>query len=281
MFKEDAERLAERISDENQMVDIIDVRMDPDRGNYVIIAYDSATDEEILVDSPDTWESRRDEITERHLANAIAVRVHERQGRKIGSILGRWVEVPSEDYPDHVCDALDERRVPGEPIADLEPRLEEADVVYPGKGKPGDYGFDGNYLVMLGPQGPKVFRHILKLANFTLVDQTSRKPNWETLGFDIDPQPLAPFVEPGMEEWGEREIADEVRSRVLDIKDQGYGAILIDGNTSVGAYAWVLAGVLGIRVVTAWEQVSGSRLSRFAGMGYSEMLHYKEVEDMF
>src|SRR5665647_3556669 len=52
MFKEDAERLAEQIVDENQMVDIIDVKMDPDRGNYVIVAYDYGTDEEILVDGP-------------------------------------------------------------------------------------------------------------------------------------------------------------------------------------------------------------------------------------
>lgn len=281
MYKEDAERLAEQIIDENQMVDIIDVRMDPDRGNYVIIAYDSATDEEILVDSPNTWESKRNEFADRHVANVISVKVHERQGRKIGSILGRWTEVAPDDYPDHICDAIEERRVPGESLSDLEPRLEDADVIYPGKGKPDDYGFDGNYLVMLNQDGAKVFRHIIKLANFTLMDQTNRKPSWQTLGFDIDPKPLAPFIEPGAQEWTEKEVADEVRSRMLDIMDQGYGAILINGETNMSAYAWLFAGIVGIKVVTAWEQATASPASSFTGMGYSEMLHYKEIEEMF
>ena len=281
MFKEDAERLAEQITDENQMVDIIDVRMDPDRGNYVIIAYDSATDEEMLVDSPDTWAAKSDELARHHTVNVISARVRERQGRKIGSILGRWREVDPDDYPDEICDAIEERRVPGESLTDLEPQLDSVEMIYPGKGRPEDYGFDGNYLVMLNQDGARVYRHIVRLANFTLVDQRNRKAGWEALGFDIDPQPQAPFVEPGADEWTEKDIADEVRSRMLDIMDRGFGAILVDGQTSVSAYAWVLAGVVGIKVVTAWEQVSETPLSSFAGMGYSELLHYKEIEESF
>jgi hypothetical protein len=32
-------------------------------------------------------------------------------------------------------------------------------------------------------------------------------------------------------------------------------------------------------VITAWEQVGETALSGFSGMGFTEMLHYKEVEE--
>jgi len=135
--------------------------------------------------------------------------------------------------------------------------------------------------VMVSPDGAKVFRHIIKLANFTLEDQSAMSAAWRQLGFDISPQPLAPMVEPSAEEWGEKDVADEVRDRLLDVLDKGYGAILVDGQTNVSAYAWVLAGVVGLKVIMAWEQRGESTASAFAGMGYSEMLHYKEIEEIF
>jgi hypothetical protein len=281
MFKEDAERLAEQIVDENQMVDIIDVKMDPDRGNYVIVAYDYGTDEEILVDGPETWAEKKSELARKPVASSVTAHVREKHGRIVGSLLGHWTEVNPNDWPDEICDAVEERRVPGEALADLEPALADAEIVYPGKGKPDDYGLDGDYLVMVSQDGAKVFRHIIKLANFTLADQSAMSAAWRQLGFDISPQPLAPMVEPSAEEWGEKDVADEVRDRLLDVLDKGYGAILVDGQTNVSAYAWVLAGVVGLKVIMAWEQRGESTGSAFAGMGYAEMLHYKEIEEIF
>jgi hypothetical protein len=281
MYKEDAERLAEQITDENQMVDIIDIRMDPDRGNYVIIAYDSASDEEIIVDRVEMWNEKKNEIARLHVVDAISVRVHEKHGRKVGSVMGRWVEVDPVDWPGEICDAVEERRVPGEALLDMEPAVAGADIIYPGKGKPDDYGFDGDYLVMLESAGARVYRHIIKLANFTLSDQTGRKEAFSGLGFEINPLPQAPLLEPGAEDGGEKDVAGEVRDRLLDISRQGYGAILLDGQTNVTAYAWVLAGVMGLKVIMAWEQESRGVLSGFSGLGYSELLHYKEIEDTF
>ena len=281
MFKEDAERLAEWITDENQMVDVIDIKMDPDRGNYVIVAYDYGTDEEFYVDGPETWAQKKNELARKPVASSITATVREKHGRKVGSVLGHWTEVNPDDWPDEICDAVEDRRVPGEALTDLEPALADAEIVFPGKGKPDDYGVDGDYLVLVSRDGAKVWRHIVKLANFTLEDQSARSDAWRGLGFDIAGQPLAPMVEPVSEEWGEKDVADEVRSRMLDILDQGYGAILIDGQTNVSAYAWVFAGVVGLKVIMAWEQRGESPQSAFAGMGYTELLHYKEIEELF
>ena len=281
MFKEDAERLAEQIVDENQMVDIIDVKMDPDLGNYVIVAYDYGSDEEILVDNPQAWAAKKDELARRPVGNDVTAHVRERHGVIVGSLLGHWTEVAPDNWPDEICDAVEERRIPGEALTDIEPAIGDAEIVYPGKGKPDNYGLEGDYLVMVSKDGARVFRHIIKLANFTLEDQAEQGAAWRQLGFDISPQPLAPMVEPGVDEYGEKDVADEVRDRMLDILDKGYGAILIDGQTNVSAYAWVFAGVVGLKVIMAWEQRGQSSASAFAGMGYTELLHYKEIEEVF
>lgn len=279
LYKEDAERLAEQIVDENPMVDILDIRMEPSLGGYVVVAYDYGADEEFVVDKVETWTARRPADVERHLASGLSGRVRERKGKKVGSVFGHWVEVKPDDWPEEICDAVEERRVPGEALTDLEPSLAEAQVIYPGEGRPDDYGFDGNYLVMVGADGAKVFRRIIKLANFTLEDRSGLVPAWRQLGFDLAPQPRAPMIVPGADEWEERDVLDEVRNRLLDLSEGGFGAILVDGETNVSAYAWVLAGKLGLKVVTAWEQLSETPLSGFAGLGFTEMLHYKEVEE--
>jgi len=279
LFKEDAERLATEIVDENPMVDILDIRMDPELGGYVVVAYDYGADEEFTVDKVETWVAKRSEHLATHTTQQIGARVHEKHGKKIGSVVGHWVAVRPEDWPDEICDAVEKRRIPGEALLDIEPSLEEVEIVYPGEGRPDDYGFDGSFLTMVSADGAKVFRQIIKLANFTLEDQRLRVQDWRALGFDISPQPMAPLIEPGKDEWKESDVVEEVKDRILDLSEQGYGAILVDGQTNASAYAWVIAGVIGIKVVTAWEQRGQTAISGFAGMGYTELLHYKEVEE--
>jgi hypothetical protein len=87
------------------------------------------------------------------------------------------------------------------------------------------------------------------------------------------------MVEPGSDEWSEADVLEEVRDRLLDISEQGYGAILVDGQASVTAYAWVLACRMGLRVVTGWTRTSAAAGSGFSGLGYSELIHYREVEE--
>ena len=280
LFKEDAERLAAEIVDENPMVDILEIRMDPDMGGYVITAYDYGADEEFTVDRAETWNAKRSQHIETHATHGLSGRVHEKRGRKVGSLMGHWVEVRQDDWPGDICDAAEERRVPGEALVDLEPSLSDAEVIYPGEGKPDNYGFDGSYLVLVRREGARVFRQIIKLANFTLEDETERVKEWRTLGFDISPQPEAPLVEPGTDEWDEDDVVEEVKDRLLDLSEKGYGAILVNGQTNTMAYAWVLAGVLGLKVIMAWEQRGETALTGFVGMGFTELLHYKNVEGL-
>ncbi len=280
LFKEDAERLADLIVDENPMVDILDIRMDPQLGGYVITAYDYGADEEFTVDRLETWNAKRAQHIETHATHRLTGKVHEKRGRKIGSVLGHWVEVHPDDWPDEICDAVARRCFPGESLTDLEPALAEAQAIYPGGGRPEDYSFDGRYLAMVKEDSSRVFKQIVKLANFTLEDQSDRVEEWRTLGFDISPRPQAPFIEPGTAEWNERELVEEVKDRLLDLSDSGYGAILLDGSVNATAYAWVLAGVLGLKVVMAWEQSVRTAPPGVVGLGFSELLHYKEVEEL-
>jgi len=280
LYKEDAERLAEQIVDENPMVDILDIRMDPQLGGYVIVAYDYGADEEFTVDKVETWMAKRSQHIQTHTTRGLSGKVREKHGKKVGSVDGHWVEVRPDDWPEDICEAIENRRVPGESLTDLEPSLADAELIYPGEGAPDNYGFDGNYLAMVSKDGAKVFRQIVKLANFTLEDQSERLKEWRELGFDISPQPEAPFVEPGASEWNEYDVVEEVKDRLLDLSEKGFGAILVNGQTNTMAYAWVLAGVLGLRVVMAWEQRAETALTGFTGMGFTELLHYKEVEEL-
>lgn len=278
LYKEDAEKLAQQMESDNPMVDILDIRVDPQLGGYVIVAYDNEADEEFTVDRYEKWEERTRETGPRPRPQLV-VKVKEKHGKKTAVAQGEWVEIAPEDYPDDICDAIEERELPGESLLDIEPSAAEADLVEPGHGKPGDYGFNGSYLTHFSAEGARVWRLILKLANFTLTDQADLVHEWRALGFEISPEPLAPMVEPGSDEWAEADVLEEVRDRLLDISEQGYGAILVDGQTNAAAYAWVLACRMGLRVYISWTRASGDAGSGFSGLGYSELIHYREVEE--
>ncbi len=279
MFKEDAEKLADQITDENPMVDILDIRVDTDFGGYVIVAYDRGTDEEFTIDSYESWVDRRP-TTDASRYPGLIVKVKERHGRKTGVVAGEWAEVDPDDWPDDICDAVEDRKVPGELLTDLEPSVADTDVVEPGRGSPADYGFDGTYLTMVSSRGARVWQRIAKLANFTTEDLSDQVHEWRSLGFALSPEPQAPFIEPG-EEWDEHDILEEVRDRLFDLSERGYSAILVDGPTSATAYAWLLAGIMGLRVITGYTRRSTGERAAFSGLGYSELLHFREVEDYF
>ena len=278
LYKEDAEKLARQMEDDNPMVDILDIKMDTGTSGYVIVAYDNETDEEFTVDRPETWVERASSSGPRPRAQLL-VQVKEKHGRKVAVVAGKWVEVAPENWPDDICDAVDERELIGERLVDLEPTAGDATVVEPGHGTPDDYSFDGSYLMHLNADGTRVWKQILKLANFTLEDQSSLVNEWRGLGFDISPEPQAPMVEPGHEEWGEADVLEEVRDRLLDISEKGYGAILIDGQTNAMAYAWVLACRMGMKVIMSWSQSGMTSSTGFSGLGYSELIHYRDVEE--
>ena len=278
LFKEDAERLARQIEDDNPMVDILEIKVDPEQGGYVIVAYDRGADEEFVVDRYESWTERASTVGPRPHPQLV-VKVKEKRGKKTAVVHGEWVEVESDDWPEEICDAVEVREPPGESLLDIEPDAAGANVVEPGRGLPGDYGFDGRFLVHVSEEGARVWRQILKLANFTLSDQSGLIGEWRALGFDISPKPLAPLVEPGMEEWGEADVLEEVRDRLLDISEQGYGGILVDGQSNVTAYAWVLAGRMGLKVLTSWTREDKTSRGGFSGLGYSELIHYHDVEE--
>lgn len=271
LFKEDAERLARQIQDENPMVDILEIKVDPQQGGYVIVAYDRGADEEFLVDRYEAW-TERESTTGPRPVPPVAFSLSSRRGRSVAVAQGEWVQVPPEAWPEEIREALEAGEVPGEPLLALEPSIAEADLVEPGHGAPGEYGFDGSHLAHPSEEGGRVWRQVVKLANFTLADQSDRVGEWRSLYFNISPEPLAPLVEPGQPEWNEADVLEEVRDRLLDISEQGYGAILVDGDVNSAAYGWVLAGRLGLRVVTSW---AGGR----AAFGCSELIHYRDVEE--
>lgn len=280
MFKEDAEKLANQIADENPMVDILDIKVDTDFGGYVIIAYDRGADEEFTVDSYESWVDRKPPADASRYPGLV-VSVKETHGKKTAHLAGEWVEADPDDWPDDICDAVEGRQVPGELLTDLEPSLYDgAEAVEPGRGSPRDYGFDGTFLAMVSADGARVWRRIAKLANFTVEDLSGQVHEWRSLGFDLSPEPRAPFIEPG-DDWEEHEVLQEVRDRLLDLSEKGYSAILVNGPTGASAYAWVLAGIMGLRVITAYMRRSSSGRAGFSGLGYSELLHFREVEDYF
>ena len=278
LYKEDAEKLARQMEDDNPMIDILDIKMDPGISGYVIVAYDNETDEEFTVDRPETWVERAATTGPRPLSQLV-IRVKEKHDRKVAVLGGKWTEVTPENWPGHIREAVERRELPGENLVDIEPGASDADIVEPGHGAPAEYGFDGSYLVHLGEQDTRVWRQILKVANFTLEDQSHLSSEWRALGFEIAPEPLAPMVEPGSEEWSEAYILEEVIDRLLDISEKGYGAILVDGQTSVMAYAWVLACRMGLKVISSWSRAGMTSRSGFSGLGYSELIHYHDVEE--
>lgn len=279
MYKEDAEKLARQIQDDDPMVEIREIRLDPEIGGYVILIYDGNTDEEYLVDHYEAWVEKQEQINQEHLPEMLVEKVYERKGAKVAKLRGEWVEVPEERWPDRICDAVEGGRIPGEWLPNVEPALLEYDAIEPGHQDPREYGMETSYLVLLQGVSAKVWRKVTKLANFTLADQTSLVQEWRALGFDIAPEPDGPYLEPGMGDWNENEVLEEVKDRLLDISEKGFEAILVDGVTSVSAYAWVLAGVMGLKVVTSWSAGSDSGEAGYESLGYSELLHFRTVEE--
>jgi hypothetical protein len=279
MYREDAEKLARQIQDDDPMIEIVDIRVDPDVGGYVIVVYDRNSDEQYVVDHYDRWAEKRRSVSEAHLPELVVEKVHERHGKRIARLRGQWVDVPQDDWPDEVCDALERGDLPGAALTDLEPTLGEVDVIEPGHGAPSEYSLSGNYLVLSGAHARSVWRRILRMANFSLNDQGDLIHEWHELGFDIDPSPRAPMLEPNREEWDEEGVLQEVRDRLLDISEQGFEAILVDGLTNATSYAWVIAGVMGLKVITSWTARAGTGTSGYSTIGYSELLHFKEVEE--
>lgn len=278
MFKEDAEKLARQIQDDDPMVEILEIRLDPDLGGYVIVVNDRSADEQYVVDHYETWAEKRQEINDLDLPELVIEKVDEKHGRKVARIRGHWADVAVKELPQDVCDALASGGFPGEALVDVEPALLEVDLVEPGHGKPSEYRISGGFLVHLGPKTQKAWRRITRLANFTLEDQSDMVRDWLELGFDMDPRPQAPMVEPGRDEWDEEQVLQEVKDRLLDLGEQGFEAILVDGPTSSTAYAWVMAGVMGLKVITAWSAKGGGKTAGYTSIGYSELLHFREVE---
>ncbi len=81
LFKEDAEKLASQIEDENPMVDILDIKVDPEAGAYVIVAYDRGADEDFVIDRFEAWASRVASLRGRP-RNQLVIKVKEKRGRK-------------------------------------------------------------------------------------------------------------------------------------------------------------------------------------------------------
>lgn len=281
LFKEDAEQLARQIQDDDPMIEIRDIQVDPAVGGYVIVAYDRRSDEQFVVDHYEAWAEKRREIKQTHLAEIVVEKVHERKGRKTAHLRGEWVTVKPENWPEDICGAIESKEVAGEPLIEIEPSLNDIEVLEPGHADPKDYSFDGTYLVLSTPETAQVWKLIERLANFTLSDQSDLLAEWKSLGFEIAPEPRAPLVEPGGGEWQESDVLQEVRDRLLDIADQGFTTILVDGEPNVTAYAWVLAGVMGLKVITAWTLRISTPGSGSATLGFSELLGYKEVEESF
>ena len=278
LYKEDAERLAQQIVDENPMIDILEIKVDSEGGGYEIVAYDRGADEEFTVGRYETWLERSSQVGPK-VHPQLVIKARKRRGKKTAIVQGEWVEVAPESWPDHIREAIEETEVPGESLLDIEPSISDADLVEPGQGVPGDYGFDGSYLSLAGAGGSRVWKQIMKIANFTLTSQSGLVSEWRALGFDISVEPLAPMVEPGHDEWSEPDVLEEVHDRLLDISEQGYAAILVDGQTNATSYAWVLACRMGLKVIISWTREPETADSKSPGLGYTELLDYRRVEE--
>ncbi|MDD5747741.1 MAG: hypothetical protein PHP64_01595 [Actinomycetota bacterium] len=278
MLKEDAERLARSMQEDDAMIEIRDIAVDPDVGGYVVVAYDRRTGEEFVIDHYDSWEARRTEQEKTRSAKIRFSKVHTRHGKKNATLSGEWMRVQNEDIPDEISCAIDRGDIPGETLTDFEPSLSEIDLLEPGNGKPEDYWVAGKFLLLVDSRGLKVWKLIERLANFTLKDQVDYVQEWRRLGFEINPEQRAPFLD-SESELAEAEILEEVRESLLDIAREGYDAIVVDGGTSVGFYAWVIAGTLGLSVLISFVREKASANFGSASLSYVELLPYKEVEE--
>jgi len=120
---------------------------------------------------------------------------------------------------------------------------------------------------------------MIKLANFTLHQQTQYIEKWREFGFEIDPTPRAPLIEFEKGEWTEQRILDAVKRALTEIKNQGFEAIMIGGLSNCMAYAWYLAHQLGLRVVMSKTPRLRTPDGKFIFVlaGWQELLSPEEV----
>lgn len=277
MYKEEAERLAEQMRADNPLLDVLDIRLDPQSGGYVVVAYDNSTDEKITIESPEVWTEIIEQGEEKESLD-VSVRIQKKKGQRVAVVKGKWDRVEDAKWPDEICAAVKAANPLGINLPDLDPKIQPEDLVEPGHGLAGDYWIMGDYLLLLSGEKTRVWRRAIRLANFTLEDQADFLHEWRGLGFDIDPRPRAPMFEPGSPDWDEQGLLEEVKQRLFDVSNEGFDGILIDGHTNTTAYAWLVAGVLGLRSFLGWTSKSGSEESGSTSLGYIELLNYKDVE---
>jgi len=278
MYREDAENLARMMQEEDPMIEIRDIEVDPNADGYVIVALDRRTDEQFLIESYSAWAERIEKKARPRNARVAVEKIHTRKGKKNATLRGDWVRLESRDWPDEICGSIEAGDLPGELLIEIEPELVDVESVEPGHGRPENYSVDGRYLILIDNKGAKVWKLVEKLANFTLEDQSDYIEEWRRLGFKISPKPQAPYIE--LEnEVSEAEILEEVKERLLDISSEGYHSILVDGKSRASYYAWVVAGALGLSVVIGWIEEKTKNSSGFAKLSFIELLDYKSVEE--
>jgi len=95
---------------------------------------------------------------------------------------------------------------------------------------------------------------LIKLANFTRHDQSEHVNSFKLLGYTIDPAPRAPTA--NFKKMNEEKLIKEISKRLVEIKNQGFDAILIGGLTSCMIYAWYVSQDLDLKVLTAQFRVA-------------------------
>ncbi len=278
MFREDAENLARQIQEEDPMVEVVDIKLDPSIGGYVITVYDHSTEEEYTINHFDTWDRIKSEIREADIPSLMVEKVREKRGKRTAFMRGNWTTLRHKDIPDFLAAELERGDVPGEPLTIIEPSLEDFDFIYPGHGSPHEYSVTGNFLIWRRGGTTKIWRRIIKLANFTQNDQSDLSRDWLELGFRISPEPLAPSQEE-ISQMTEEEILEEVKDRLFDLSERGFEAILVDGPASFTAYVWLMAGMMGLKVITAWTKKETKKSAGYSMLCYSELLNFRMVED--
>lgn len=120
---------------------------------------------------------------------------------------------------------------------------------------------------------------MIRLANFTLHNQDQYVEQWREYGFEIDPTPRSPLVEFEKEEWTEQKILESTKKALMEIKEQGFDAIMIGGLSNVMAYAWYLANQMGLRVVMSKTPRLRTPDGKFIFVlsGWQELLSPEEV----
>jgi hypothetical protein len=120
----------------------------------------------------------------------------------------------------------------------------------------------------------------LKIANFTLHDQTTHHTKWQELGFDMDARPRAPVLLESANICTSESIKGAVDSTVDIIIHEGFRAILIGGLTDAMVYAARRAWENGLRVFVAVSPKGRDPVSRqliFQFKGVREVIPPKNM----